>query len=96
MTGDKMRRIQSRVEKLSSLFPAKPSTAPEEHIREMAVKRLSDEDLMVLRRLILSRQAGRPVLEVTERESRALEAHQSAFAEEAARAGYTLTTVRSR
>ena len=96
MTGDKMRRIQSRVKKLSSLFPAKPSTAPEEHIREMALKRLSDEDLMVLRRLILSRQAGRPVLEVTERESRALEAHQSAFAEEAARAGYTLTTVRSR
>ena len=95
MTGDKMHRIQSRVKKLGKLFPTKPSTTPEEDIREMAVKRLSDEDLMVLRRLILSRQAGRPVLEVTERESRALEAYQLAFAQEAARAGHTLT-VRSR
>ena len=91
-----MRRIQSRVKKLSSLFAAKPTATPRQIISEMAVKHLSDEDLMVLRRLILSRQAGRPVLEVTERESRALDAYQSAFAQEAARAGYTLPTVRSR
>ena len=91
-----MRRIQSRLKKLNRLFPAKPSATPEEHIRGMALQQVSSEDLMVLRRLILSRQAGRPVLELTERESRALDAYQSAFAQEAARAGYTLKTLRSR
>ncbi len=91
-----MRRIQSRLKKLNRLFPAKPSATPEEHIRGMALQQVSSEDLMVLRRLILSRQAGRPVLELTERESRALDAYLSAFAQEAARAGYTLKTLRSR
>ncbi len=54
-----MRRIQSRLKKLNRLFPAKPSATPEEHIRGMALQQVSSEDLMVLRRLILSRQAGR-------------------------------------
>jgi len=88
---DKMRRIQSRLKKLSRLFPVKPVATPEKAISERALKRLSSEDLTVLRSMILSRQAGRPVREPTEQESRARDAYQSAFAEEARAAGYSLT-----
>ena len=40
MTGDKMRRIQSRVKKLSRLFPAKPTVTPKQVISGLALKRL--------------------------------------------------------
>jgi hypothetical protein len=94
MTGDKMRRIQSRVKKLSRLFPARPTPTPEQVIRGMALQQLSGEDLMVLRRMILSEQAGRSVRERTERESQALDAYHSAFAQEARQAGYRMVSGR--
>ena len=76
MTGDKMRRIHSRLEKLGKLFPAKPVVTPEQSISLSAVQQMSGEDLMVLRRMI---KAGRPLLASTERESQAVAAYRSAI-----------------
>jgi hypothetical protein len=69
-----MRRIQSRIEKLTRLLAAKPIPTPP--IIQMALQLTSGEDLMVLRRVI---KAGRPLLASTEQESRALAAYQSAL-----------------
>jgi hypothetical protein len=77
MTGDKMRRIHSRLEKLGKLFPAKPVVTPEQAISLAAVQQMSGEDLMVLRRMI---KAGRPLLASNERESEAVAAYRSAVA----------------
>jgi hypothetical protein len=68
-----MRRIQSRIEKLTRLLAAKLIQTPP--IIRMALQLTSGEDLMVLRRII---KAGRPLLASTEQESRALAAYQSA------------------
>ena len=47
---NKMRRIQSRIEKLTRLLAAKPIPTPP--IIQMALQLTSGEDLMVLRRII--------------------------------------------
>jgi hypothetical protein len=96
VTKNKMRTIRNRLQKLARLFPVKPACTPEQVISEMAMQRVSCEDLLALRRMILSRQAGHSASEWDEQGSRALVAYRSAFAQEARRAGYSLTAVRSR
>ena len=69
------------------LFPSKPSDTPEQAMSKLALRQLSGEDLMVLRRMTLSEQSGRPTRERTERELQALDAYHSAFAQETRQVG---------
>lgn len=91
-----MRGIQRRLQKLGRLVPVKPAPTPQQVISVKALPHMSGEDLLVLRRMIRSRQAGQPLSPSNERESRVLEAYHSAFAQEARRAGYRLSVVQSR
>jgi hypothetical protein len=70
-----MQRVRRRIEELARLFPLKPAITPGEVIRRTAVQRMSGEDLLVLRRMIL---AGRTLLSCNERESAAVAAYRSA------------------
>jgi hypothetical protein len=74
MTGDNMRRIHVRLEKLRQRFPEKPVITPEQAICNAAVQQMSVEDLLVLRRMIKAGQLRAS----NERESQAVTAYRSA------------------
>ena len=91
-----MRGIRRRLQKLGKLVPVKPPPTPQQVISAKALPPMSGEDLLVLRRMIRSRQAGQPLSASNERESRVLEAYRSAFVQEAQWAGYRLPVAQSR
>jgi len=72
-----MQRIRNRLTKIERSLPAE--VVPEDARSKMALRHMKGEDLMVLRRLILSQRSGRET-DLTEEETRALEAYRTALA----------------
>jgi len=72
-----MQRILSRLDRIERSLPAE--VVPEDARSKMALRHMKGEDLMVLRRLILSQRSGRET-DLTEEETRALEAYRTALA----------------
>ena len=79
MTGDENARNSTTTPKLGRLFPAKPAAPSARLVSDLAVRRMSEDDLLILWHMLRSRHG--PFRNRSTR-ARVLEAYQSAFAEE--------------
>ena len=81
--GRRLKRIEAALPAISKL-----GVERNDAMTDLATQRLSREDLVAIRGIVLRGAQGHPLEPYTERESEALKAFTSAFEQEVQKAGY--------